>query len=727
MKISCPSEEQLSWLLADTLPEPLRSGVGHHVDGCAECQLILEQLTSEPPPVDTVSSVRNTAVTDDHPVLAQLIAKLRTMAPGERGKLGPEGTGTVDQRVVDQRAPLALADFELQQCLGRGGMGTVFRAVQRSLKKPVAIKVLDPVDAASEELARRFLTEACAAASLRHANIVDVHGVGRTLEGGYFLVMDLVEGGDLEQFAGTGLPAESDPAELVATLAEAVHHAHGEGIIHRDLKPANVLLSRAGIPLVSDFGIAKLVTVGNSSSTDEQLLGTPAYMAPEQADAARGAIGPATDVYALGGILYFLLTGQPPYPRGDQGQLAILTRVLSEDPPAPPRQLRPDVPAALEQICMRCLAKRPEERFASARELAVALRSIPSAEAMSQPGRKTWHLEPPLGAIALESSYYLPRDADAVYRAALARRDSIVLVRGARQMGKTSLMARGLQQARESGARVVLTDLQKLNSRDLESAETLFLALGEWLAEELVLPHTPADVWNPRRGASVNFERFVRREVLGRLDQPLIWGLDEVDRLFPCSFSSEVFGLFRAWHNERALDPSGPWSRLTLAMAYATEAHLFITDLNQSPFNVGTRISLSDFSPEQVAELNRRYQAPLKNRQEIDRFMEWFGGQPYLVNRGLYEMTQRRWSLERLFADSAADDGMFGDHLRRMVLLLAQDTELHTALGRTIRGSGGLTAEQFYRLRSAGILLGETPTQFRWRCGLYQRTLERCL
>ena len=207
---------------------------------------------------------------------------------------------------------------------------------------------------------------------------------------------------------------------------------------------------------------------------------------------------------------------------------------------------------------------------------------------------------------------------DDEFRAAIARRDSIVLVKGARQMGKTSLLARGLQQAREAGARVVLTDFQMLNAAHLESAETLLPARwrnGSPTSSTWTCCRTRSGT--AAAGASVNFERYLRREVLGRLEEPLVWGLDEVDRLFACDFGSEVFGLFRSWHNERALDPDGPWSRLTLAIAYATEAHLFITDLNQSPFNVGTRLTLEDFTLEQVADLNRRYGAPLRDEAEV--------------------------------------------------------------------------------------------------------------
>jgi AAA+ ATPase superfamily predicted ATPase len=169
------------------------------------------------------------------------------------------------------------------------------------------------------------------------------------------------------------------------------------------------------------------------------------------------------------------------------------------------------------------------------------------------------------------------RDADEQFRAAIARRESIVLVKGPRQVGKTSLLGRGLQEARQAGSKVVLTDFQAFNAAHLESAETLLLALGEALGEQLDLDVMPADIWESRRGPSPNFRRYLRREVLRALSPPLVWGLDGVDRLFSCAFGSEIFGLFRSWHNERVLDPAGPMAQLTLAIAYATEAHLFIT------------------------------------------------------------------------------------------------------------------------------------------------------
>ena len=336
-------------------------------------------------------------------------------------------------------------------------------------------------------------------------------------------------------------------------------------------------------------------------------------------------------------------------------------------------------------------------------------------------------LEPIGGAVPLNSQFYITRPVDAELRNAVSRYDSIILVKGGRQIGKTSLLARGLQTARERGAKVALTDFQKFNAVNLESVGNFYLSLAESLADQLELDTMPGDVWDERRGPNINFERFIRREVLAKLNAPLVWGLDEVDRLFVCSFGSEVFGLFRSWHNERALDPSGPWAGLTLAIAYATEAHLFITDMNQSPFNIGTRLVLEDFSRTHVSELNRRYSSPLNDENELDRLIQLVGGHPFLVRRGLHEMKTLKTDISTLESEADSDEGMFGDHLRRILVLLAKDTALTDVVRGLLRGENCPTPESFYRLRSAGVIVGNSQTEVQIRCKVYAAYLKRHL
>jgi hypothetical protein len=336
-------------------------------------------------------------------------------------------------------------------------------------------------------------------------------------------------------------------------------------------------------------------------------------------------------------------------------------------------------------------------------------------------------LEPVGGAVPLDSTFYVVRQADDDFAAALERQDSIVLIKGARQVGKTSLLARGLEQARRKDARVVLTDFQSLDAASLDSPERLLRTLAQIIAEQLDLEAPPGEKWPADLSPIINFERYLRRDVLARIPSVILWGLDEADRIFTASFASEVFGLFRSWHNKRALDPSGPWQRLTLAIAYASEAHLFITDLNQSPFNIGTRVTLEDFTFDQIQDLNRRYGSPLRSAAESMRFLRLVSGHPFLVQGGLHEIVARGLDLSALEVKADHDDGPFGVHLRRILFSLKQDHALCDAIRSVLEGRGSLNSDSFYRLRSAGVISGDSPRSAQPRCQLYARYLKRHL
>jgi len=363
----------------------------------------------------------------------------------------------------------------------------------------------------------------------------------------------------------------------------------------------------------------------------------------------------------------------------------------------------------------------PQDNRRLAKEVMEAIPHLPAPQNVAA------GLESVGGAVSLDSKYYVVRLIDEEFQAAIARRDSIVLVKGARQMGKTSLLARGLQRAREAGATIIRTDFQKLSLAHLASVEKLYLVLVESLARQLGLDALTPNAWNPRSDPTLNFESYLAHEVLGKIPTHVVWGLDEVDRLFTCAFGSEVFGLFRSWHNDRALDPSGPWARLTLAIAYATEAHLFISDLNQSPFNVGTRLVLEDFNLNHVADLNSRYGSPLRNADELRRYYQRVGGHPYLVRRGLHEMVSHGLDIAAFEAQADHDEGIFGDHLRRIVVLLARDNELTKVVQGVLRGQPCPNSETFYRLRSAGLMTGDSPRDVRLRCQLYASYLTKHL
>ncbi|PHS06462.1 MAG: protein kinase [Blastopirellula sp.] len=275
--------------------------------------------------------------------------------------------------------PAVFGDYELLEEIGRGGMGVVYRAKQTSLNRVVAIKMVLKDKLASAEDLARFQAEAEATARLEHSGIVPVYEVGE-YEGRYYFSMKYVEGETLADRIAQGPMPPREAAMMLKEIALAVHHAHHHGILHRDLKPSNILLDAAGKPLVTDFGLAKQFKSNQRLTNTGAILGTPAYMAPEQASGSRGQVGPASDVYSLGTVLYAMLTGRPPF----QGAtpVEIVLQVLEQDPPLP-REINPKVNRDLEMIALRCLQKPIDLRYSDAQALADDLDAYLKDESIS--------------------------------------------------------------------------------------------------------------------------------------------------------------------------------------------------------------------------------------------------------------------------------------------------------------------------------------------------------
>ena len=256
-------------------------------------------------------------------------------------------------------------DFELLEEVARGGMGIVYKARKRSLNRLVALKVIQAGPLASPAEKQRFLLEAEAAANLDHPNIVPVYEIDRG--SGLYFTMKWVDGGSLARHVPRLVRDPLAVARLLATVARAVHDAHRHGFLHRDLKPANILLDAQGKPYVTDFGLARRLGEDSGLTQSGAILGTPSYMAPEQAGGHGEEVGPAADVYSLGAVLYELLAGRPPFRAATVMETLVL--VLERDP-TPPRRLKPGVPPDLEAICLKCLEKDPADRYPSAEALA---------------------------------------------------------------------------------------------------------------------------------------------------------------------------------------------------------------------------------------------------------------------------------------------------------------------------------------------------------------------
>jgi serine/threonine protein kinase len=283
-------------------------------------------------------------------------------APTWKGPPQAAATGAIAVSAEPQR----FGDFELLQEIARGGMGVVYRARQMTLNRIVALKMILSGRLATDEDITRFRTEAEAAARLQHPHIVAVHDVG-AIDGQHYFSMDFIEGISLAQKLQNGPLPGRTAARYVRLIARAIHHAHKQGILHRDLKPSNILIDAEDEPHITDFGLAKRLGGDSGQTRTGVVLGTPSYMAPEQAAGKSQQLGPACDIYGLGAVLYELITGRPPFRA--ETPLDTVMQVMDRDPP-PPRLLNSNIDHDLETICLKCLEKDPRRRYATAEALA---------------------------------------------------------------------------------------------------------------------------------------------------------------------------------------------------------------------------------------------------------------------------------------------------------------------------------------------------------------------
>jgi eukaryotic-like serine/threonine-protein kinase len=364
---ACPATEQLFQFLECTLGEGVRVGLLAHVETCVLCQSDLDALTAAPPALLAryeLESEDSVTMTVSLPCEGTTAVDRRQTRLNHRFALN---------RAAQTRIPggsLAPAGYEIQEEIGRGGMGIVYKARHIGLKRSVALKML--LGETHTDAARlvRFRVEAEAVGKLRHPNIVQVFDVGESA-GRPFLALELLEGGTLADRLADRMLAIPAAAELMLTLAGALEAAHKADIVHRDLKPSNVLYTADGVPKLADFGLARRLEVEDGPTLTGQVMGSPSYMAPEQARGDGHKAGPPTDIYALGAILYELLTGRPPFK--SPTVMGTVHQVVNDDP-VPPSRLQARVPRDLETICLKCLEKEPSRRYSSASLLAEDLR-----------------------------------------------------------------------------------------------------------------------------------------------------------------------------------------------------------------------------------------------------------------------------------------------------------------------------------------------------------------
>lgn len=326
------------------------------------------------------------------------------------------------------------------------------------------------------------------------------------------------------------------------------------------------------------------------------------------------------------------------------------------------------------------------------------------------------------GVLPVGSRFYCERPEDTLFQQALRYRDGIIIVKGAKQVGKTSLVGNGIAQAGQSTDKIVFTDFKSINTHKFLTLESLFLELAEMMVEELGSDLSVPSMWRPSRGPNSNFER-VMQSLLKSGSTPMIWILDEVDLLFGYDYREEIFNLFRSWHTQRAIKTNSIWHQLTLVLLVSTEPFLFITDLKKSLFNVGTKIEVSDLTLEQTQGLSQKFGLQLPSK-EIQRVFDLLNGHPYLTNRLFFELAKGIKLTEALELLGAQNDP-FESHLLQVLGALKKNEPLCQAVQGMLSGQP-CPRECFYQLRSGGVIIGQEQSAA-FRCRIYEDYLRKWL
>jgi hypothetical protein len=309
----------------------------------------------------------------------------------------------------------------------------------------------------------------------------------------------------------------------------------------------------------------------------------------------------------------------------------------------------------------------------------------------------------PEGTMPHQSPFYIERDSDHEAMEAFCQPNGVTItIKGPRQMGKSSLLIRIMQDGCGHGMRTAFLDFQMIEQASMQNPETFYRQFCSLLAWEFELEDLTEEVWKAPLGQVQKTTNYIQKHILKAIpDSPLLLAMDEVERMFASPFRSDFFSMLRSWHNRRA--QGGDWLRLNLALVTSTEPYQLISDLNQSPFNVGTVVELTDFDPEQVAELNQRHGEPLKGA-DLDKLTNLLAGHPYLTRKALFLLASQRIEFEKLLIAACEDDGPFGDHLRNHLFRMSDRNELKEGLIQIIKYNRCSDEHIFFRLRGAGLV-----------------------
>ena len=350
----------------------------------------------------------------------------------------------------------------------------------------------------------------------------------------------------------------------------------------------------------------------------------------------------------------------------------------------------------------------------------------PSVEALCRLNAVTEHRGAPLpsadprletGALKLDSPFYVRRSADEKVERLVTQTGETILIKGPRQVGKTSLVARAQARAEAEQQQTCYIDFQLIDESRFRDASTLLRYFAARLAKEFHTTLSPNDIWDDTLGDADSLTDFIQRALVANATKPILLCLDEVDNVFKYSYCDNFFGMLRGWHNRRATHPV--WNRFNLLIAHSTEPALFIRDLNQSPFNIGHPFRLDDFGHNEILWLNQRHGFPLKRAEDIERLTRLVGGHPYLLRQAFYNLASDGSSVRDLEQCAADDRGPFGDHLRHLLWVLRGNDHLRKSLKQVVSRGTCDDEDDFQRLRAAGLIEGESRETARPRCQLY--------
>lgn len=326
-------------------------------------------------------------------------------------------------------------------------------------------------------------------------------------------------------------------------------------------------------------------------------------------------------------------------------------------------------------------------------------------------------LEEPGGSLKLDDKFYIERDSDEKLKRNIIKQGTTVTIRASRQTGKSSLLIRGIHHT-ETSANIVYLDLQSIEHNEFETPDQFLKYFASAIARKLKLDNAViTQIWRDKLGPQDKLVKAMEEYILPKSERQIVLALDEADKLLGSSFHSDFFALMRSWHNNRAIDHQ--WNKLNIIMVIATEPYLLISNPNQSPFNVGTKLNLEDFNREQVRELNHRHGDPVKDT-DFGGFFELFSGHPYLTRKAFYLLVSENWTWENLSHQASDDQGPFADNLRRQLWFILEDKVLQNALRQVLYQNKCDDDKVLWRLLRAGLVKG-MGDRYYCRCGLYEK------